>query len=94
MSKTTFEVIISEISEQEVVNELVDFIKEKIPEKTKVVREGNSILIHTDDELVSKRYIKKLVRKYIGRANIGGINRVIADGPSTYSIIHREFEVE
>lgn len=72
------------------IDELEEFLRNNLPPSAEVSREGN--LIEVQSEEVSKRRIRFLVRKYMGRSGIDGFWRLIADGKENYSVIYRKVE--
>ncbi|MHA2233443.1 MAG: 60S ribosomal protein L22 [Candidatus Hodarchaeales archaeon] len=72
------------------IDELEEFLRDNLPPSAELSREGN--LIEIQSEEVSKRRIRFLVRKYMGRSGIDGFWRLVADGKENYSIIYRKVE--
>ncbi|MFQ5980710.1 MAG: 60S ribosomal protein L22 [Candidatus Heimdallarchaeota archaeon] len=72
------------------IDELEEFLRNNLPPSAELSREGN--LIEIQSEEVSKRRIRFLVRKYMGRSGIDGFWRLVADGKENYSIIYRKVE--
>lgn len=71
----------------------VNGIKKNLGESVKVAstdskdKKKNTIVVNADTKMkFSKRYIKYLVKKFLKKQNISSYLRVIASGPSTYTV--------
>ncbi|MFX1534644.1 MAG: 60S ribosomal protein L22 [Promethearchaeota archaeon] len=73
----------------ELVEDLENFLKTSLPESLTISRSGS--IINVEGE-ISKRRIKFLTRKFIGKVGLQENARVIANGKETYDIIYREWE--
>ncbi|MFW9916432.1 MAG: 60S ribosomal protein L22 [Candidatus Thorarchaeota archaeon] len=72
------------------IDDLEEFLRNNLPPAAEVSREGNNIEIQSEE--ISKRRIRFLVRKYMGRSGIDGFLRLIADGKENYRVIYRKIE--
>ena len=72
------------------IDELEEFLRNNLPPATEVSREGNAIEVQSEE--ISKRRIRFLVRKYMGRSGIDGLWKLVADGKEDYRVIYRKIE--
>ncbi|MHA1967701.1 MAG: hypothetical protein ACW964_07865 [Candidatus Hodarchaeales archaeon] len=75
---------LSSIPDSEVINQIVDLIKEK--EKIKVKKEGKTIEVND----LSSRRLKFYTKKVLGKANLPGYFKVISNGDK-FTVLFKEF---
>ncbi|MFX0092378.1 MAG: 60S ribosomal protein L22 [Candidatus Hodarchaeota archaeon] len=84
-----FKLNCKELPSGEFVDDLEEFLKTSLSESIAVTRSGSTINI---DGEITKRRIKFLARKFIGKVGLQEYARVIANGKESYDIIYRKFE--
>lgn len=68
----------------DVIEELVDFIKEKTG--AKVVTATSEIVVKSDEEAVSKPYLRVLLRKFLHKTELKDYFKVIGGKENTFIV--------
>jgi hypothetical protein len=75
---------------KEVIQALADFMKEKTG--ANVTNESNKITIKSENSIVSKKYLRVLVKKYLHKKELKEYYRVISGDEDTLKIKERRLE--
>ncbi len=82
-----------QLPEDNIVEELVTLLKAALIEEdiSKISRSGKTIVIEGTD--LPRRFVKFLVRKFLGQLNYGKKTRVISTSPGIFEVFYyQEFE--
>ncbi|MHA1990444.1 MAG: 60S ribosomal protein L22 [Candidatus Hodarchaeales archaeon] len=86
------EIRFDKIPEEQIVVEMEEQLKTNLIGENikKVSRSGKTITIEGDSEDVPKRYIKFIVKKYLGRSVYKGQTKVIAINKNVFEVLFSE----
>ena len=76
----------------DVIEELIDFIKEKT--NVEVEKGPNEIIIKTDEKSISKQYVRVLLKKYLHRSELKEYFKVIGRKENTLFVKEKKTEEE
>jgi hypothetical protein len=77
---------------KEVIQGLADFMKEKTG--AEVTNESNKVTVKGEDALVSKKYLRVLVKKFLHKQELKEYFRVISGEENTLKVKERKLEEE
>ena len=86
------EIRFDKIPEEQIVIEMEDQLKSNLVGENikKVTRSGKTITIEGVEDEVPKRYIKFIVKKYLGRSVYKGQTKVIALNKNVFEVLFSE----
>jgi hypothetical protein len=88
--KLIMEIRFDQLPEEQVVSELEQSLKDNLVNENvkKITRSGKTIVIEGNE--VPKRYIKFIVRKYLGRSVYKGRVKIISKNRDLFEVLYSE----
>ena len=85
---------ISELKSEgsDLIKELVELLEEKI--KVEVETATDEIILKSEEEVISRRYLRVLLRKFLHRTELKDYFRVISGGESTWVVREKKIVEE
>jgi hypothetical protein len=77
---------------KEVIQALTSFLKEKTG--AEVTEDSNKVTVKSEDEMVSKKYLRVLVKKFLHKQKLKEFFRVISDEEERLKVKERKLSEE
>ncbi|MFX0208282.1 MAG: 60S ribosomal protein L22 [Candidatus Hodarchaeota archaeon] len=89
----TYEIQTDELPSGRLVDKLIEFIESKL-QKVTIEKDGSVILITGEEDILSKRKLRFLTRKFLYTEGLRSSTKVVSAGGPAYRILQRRIEIE